>query len=95
MLINENELSYRLPSTARFMQCVVSSIRQRAVNLFGSSDALLITAITSGGKVPISSELKPRPRFVIPRVSVISADVIDFDLSNGKGCGMLLLDKVV
>lgn len=44
---------YLLPSTARFMQCVANSIRQRAVNWLGSSDALLITAITSSKRVQV------------------------------------------
>lgn len=78
---------YLLPSTARFMQCVASSIKQRAVNWFGSSDALLITAMISGGKFPMSSMLKPRPRPrpAMPLVRATSADVNDFDLCNGKG----------
>lgn len=77
-------MSNLLPSTALFMQCVASSIKQRAVNWFGSSDALLTTAITSGGNEPISSTLKPNPKLAIPLVRA-SADDIDFDLCNGSG----------
>lgn len=86
---------YLLPSTARFMQCVASSIRQRAVNWFGSSDALLITAITSGGKLPISSMLKPRPRPAMPLAKATSADVNDFDLCNGKGFNKALFESML
>lgn len=73
------------------MQCVASSIKQRAVNWFGSSEALLTTAITSGGKFPMSSTLSPRPKPAMPRAKATSADVRDFDLCNGKGFCMALL----
>lgn len=37
--------------------------------------------------MPISSADKPMPRFAIPRVSVISAEVMDFDrCSKVGGC---------
>lgn len=37
----------------------------------------------SGGKIPMSSTLKPSPKPAIPLVSAMSADVNDFDLCKG------------
>lgn len=63
-------------STARLMNCDVSSMRQRELSLLGSSSAVSIRLCISGVNCPMSaiSFPKPSPKPAIPRVSASAED---------------------